>query len=59
MSRLYRHISLWSVMKKKPLCTVHKAHGVDPSNGVPNWISCVTALPMSDLIASGSWFELI
>ncbi len=54
MSRLYRHISLWSVMKKKPLCTVHKAHGVDPSNGVPNWISCVTALPMSDLIASGS-----
>ncbi len=41
-------------MKKKPLCTVHRAHGVDPSSGDPNWISALTCLPMSDLVASGS-----
>ncbi len=41
-------------MKKKPLCTVHRAHGVDSSSGAPNWVSAVTCLPMSDLVASGS-----
>ena len=40
-------------MKKKPTSTIQSAHGVDPSNGVPNWLSAIAAYPMSDLIASG------
>ena len=41
-------------MRKKPLCTVAAAHGRDPTNGEPNWVSAVAPLPMTDLLASGS-----
>ena len=44
------------MMKKKPLFTVRAAHGVDPINQVPHWISAIASLPMTDLIASGENF---
>lgn len=47
------HLSLWGTQKKRPLCTVPSSHGVDPKNGVANWVSAVAALPMTDLVASG------
>ncbi len=61
------HLSVWGTMKKKPLCTVEAAHGREqnvpdglgefgPSGAdesVPNWVSAIAALPMTDLIASG------
>ncbi|KAG8241615.1 pre-rRNA processing protein [Homalodisca vitripennis] len=47
-------ICLWGVLKKKPLCIIHGAHGVDLSNNQPNWINSISCLPNSDLIASGS-----
>ncbi|XP_034830523.1 U3 small nucleolar RNA-interacting protein 2 [Maniola hyperantus] len=46
-------ICLWSVLKKKPLCTVTKAHGSE--NDVPRWISSLTTLLNSDIFASGSY----
>ncbi|KAH9508146.1 pre-rRNA processing protein [Bulinus truncatus] len=47
-------ISLWSVLKKKPLTTVRNAHGPNEGVGDENWISSVAALQHSDLVASGS-----
>lgn len=47
-------ICVWSVMKKKPLCTVKEAHGINPQNAQPLWITAVAALVNSDLVASGS-----
>lgn len=47
-------LCLWGFNKKKPLFVVDNAHGFDPSNGQPNWISALSVLPNSDLIASGS-----
>ncbi|CAK1546998.1 unnamed protein product [Leptosia nina] len=46
-------ISLWSVLKKKPLFSVTEAHGVD--NAVPRWITSLATLLNSDLFASGSY----
>jgi hypothetical protein len=40
-------------MKKKPLSTVHNAHGKDPVNQEPRWISAIATLPSTDLIATG------
>jgi len=48
------HVSLWNVMKKKPVCTIEKAHGSDPANNDPRWISAITTMHNTDLIASGS-----
>lgn len=45
-------ICLWSVLKKKPLCTVPEAHG--SCNEVPRWITSLATLLNSDLFASGS-----
>lgn len=46
-------ISLWGLLKKKPLVTVQQAHGMqDESN--PYWITSITVFPNTDLIASGS-----
>jgi ribosomal RNA-processing protein 9 len=53
------HISLWGNMKKKPLFTLQSAHGNDPVNGEPNWVSALATLPMSDLIASGMLRSLL
>ena len=48
-------VCLWGVGKKKPLCSVSRAHGLDPESRLPRWISAVAALTNSDLVASGSW----
>ena len=48
------HVSLWNVMKKKPVSTITRAHGSDSSNNDPRWISAITTLHNTDLIASGS-----
>lgn len=45
-------ICLWSVMKKKPIVTIKDAH---PGQGLTSpWITSVTALVNSDLVATGS-----
>jgi hypothetical protein len=49
----YSKISLWSALKKKPLHTINNAHGSDPSNQEPRWISALATLPSTDLIATG------
>ncbi|XP_023943218.2 U3 small nucleolar RNA-interacting protein 2 [Bicyclus anynana] len=46
-------ICLWSVLKKKPLCTVTEAHGLD--NNVPRWITSLATHLNSDIFASGSY----
>lgn len=46
-------ICLWSVLKKKPLCTISEAHGSD--NEVPRWITSLATLLNSDVFASGSY----
>lgn len=47
-------ICVWGVLKKKPLCTLSQAHGIDATNNEPNWISSISCIPNSDLIVSGS-----
>lgn len=49
-----RMLALWSVTKKRPLCSVPRSHGCDPASGLPRWVSSVAALLSSDLVASGS-----
>lgn len=46
-------LCVWSVLKKKPLCTITEAHGVD--NEVPRWITSLATLLNSDVFASGSY----
>ncbi|XP_059059139.1 U3 small nucleolar RNA-interacting protein 2 [Achroia grisella] len=46
-------LCVWSVLKKKPLCTVNEAHGID--NDVPRWITSLATLLNSDVFASGSY----
>lgn len=46
-------ICIWSVLKKKPLCTVLEAHGSE--NDVPRWITSLATLLNSDVFASGSY----
>ncbi|XP_046959818.1 U3 small nucleolar RNA-interacting protein 2 [Vanessa cardui] len=50
-------ICLWSVLKKKPLCTVTEAHGSE--NEVPRWITSLATLLNSDVFASGSYDNYI
>ncbi|XP_034725083.1 U3 small nucleolar RNA-interacting protein 2 isoform X1 [Etheostoma cragini] len=49
-------VSLWSVNKKKPLCTVKQAHGRHGDAGLeqPYWVASVAALQNSDTVASGA-----
>ncbi|XP_037535279.1 U3 small nucleolar RNA-interacting protein 2 isoform X2 [Nematolebias whitei] len=49
-------LCLWSVNKKKPLCTVKQAHGCHGDSGLeqPHWVASVAALQNSDTVASGS-----
>ena len=51
----FSSLSLWSVMKKKPLLTYKNAHHSEGSelSVEENWITAVTALHNTDLIASG------
>ncbi|KAL0840976.1 hypothetical protein ABMA28_014762 [Loxostege sticticalis] len=46
-------LCIWSVLKKKPLCTVTEAHGAE--NDVPRWITSLATLLNSDVFASGSY----
>ncbi|XP_034476765.1 U3 small nucleolar RNA-interacting protein 2 [Drosophila innubila] len=46
-------ISLWSAMKKKPICTTQLAHGLG-DNGVANWITAIAVVVNTDLVATGS-----
>ena len=52
----FSSLSLWSVMKKKPLLTYKNAHHSEGSelSVEENWITAVTALHNTDLIASGN-----
>ncbi|CAG2182816.1 unnamed protein product, partial [Oppiella nova] len=45
-------ISLWAVLKKKPLTTYPVAHGLGTS--APNWVTALAVMRNTDLIASGS-----
>jgi len=46
---------VWSASKKKPVCIVKNAHGIEEGErGNARWIVSVAAFPYSDLIASGS-----
>nr|XP_033782503.1 U3 small nucleolar RNA-interacting protein 2 [Geotrypetes seraphini] len=49
-------VALWSVSKKKPLAMVKQAHGVHGDHGLeqPYWISSVSAMLNSDVVATGS-----
>lgn len=47
-------ICLWSSLKKKPLYTVHNAHGFSSLNSEANWISALAVFSNTDLIVSGS-----
>lgn len=46
-------ICVWSVLKKKPLCVVPEAHGIE--NEVPRWITSLATLINSDVFVSGSY----
>lgn len=50
-------LCVWSVLKKKPLCTVTEAHGSE--NNVPRWITSLATLLNSDVFASGSYDNFI
>lgn len=47
-------ICVWGMLKKKPLCILSQAHGIDATNDEPNWISSISCIPNSDLLVSGS-----
>lgn len=47
-------LCVWGTKKKKPLCTVEFAHGIAAQNKEPNWISSISTLTNTDLVASGS-----
>ncbi|KAK2589024.1 hypothetical protein KPH14_001867 [Odynerus spinipes] len=47
-------LCVWGCLKKKPLCSVPEAHGIDENNGQPMWISSIATLLNTDLVASGS-----
>ncbi|XP_012223162.1 U3 small nucleolar RNA-interacting protein 2 [Linepithema humile] len=47
-------LCVWGCLKKKPLCSVVEAHGIDETNGQPMWISSIATLLNTDLVASGS-----
>jgi len=46
-------LCIWGCLKKKPLCSVVEAHGMDEINGQPMWISSIATLLNTDLVASG------
>lgn len=46
-------LCLWNANKKKPTSEITLAHG-KAVTGEPNWISAITTLVNSDIIASGS-----
>ena len=56
---LHSSLSLWSVTKKKPLCTVPNAHckpenSSDECTPDESWITSIASLQSTDLLASGN-----
>ncbi len=60
---IFSSLSVWGVMKKKPLVTVRQAHSckaqsattpVESASSQEHWITAVTAFQNSDLVASGT-----
>lgn len=49
---LFRAVSLWSALKKKPICTTQLAHGLG-ENKVANWLTAVAVVVNTDLVATG------
>lgn len=47
-------LCVWSLMRKKPLCVIQNAHGINVTNQQPHWISSVASFVNTDLVASGS-----
>ncbi|XP_076357390.1 U3 small nuclear riboprotein factor 55K isoform X2 [Tachypleus tridentatus] len=47
-------LSVWGVLKKKPVTSVQLAHGHAPENQLPFWICSVASLQNTDIVASGS-----
>lgn len=47
-------ICVWSILRKKPICIINNSHGTNVINKQPNWVTSVTCLMNTDLIASGS-----
>lgn len=52
-------ICLWSSMKKKPVYTMHEAHGLNPVSGTPNWIVSIATYLYTDMFATGSFDGII
>jgi len=48
------HLAVWGATRKKPLAIEWACHGRDPINDDPYWISAMTTLFNSDMIATGS-----
>ncbi|VDM59750.1 unnamed protein product [Angiostrongylus costaricensis] len=46
-------LCVWSIWKKKPLVVRPLIHGLR-APGVPRWVICISAVPFSDLVATGS-----
>ncbi|XP_060525826.1 U3 small nucleolar RNA-interacting protein 2 [Cylas formicarius] len=47
-------ICVWSILRKKPLQCIERAHGENEGNHQANWITAVCGLMNTDLFASGS-----
>lgn len=47
-------LCVWSILRKKPLCCIQNAHGIDTSNDQPYWITAIAAHLNTDLVATGS-----
>lgn len=48
------NVALWGTLKKKPLCVVQNAHGVNTNVNEGFWISSVACISNSEVFASGS-----
>ncbi|RXG53752.1 U3 small nucleolar RNA-interacting protein 2 [Armadillidium vulgare] len=47
-------LALWTTLKKKPHSVIQAAHGKNPENNEPFWLTSVASLVNTDVIASGS-----
>lgn len=48
----FSSISLWGLLKKKPLAIIPNAHGMGQSEA--NWIDSIAVVKNTDLVASGN-----
>ncbi|WKX94799.1 hypothetical protein Q1695_011792 [Nippostrongylus brasiliensis] len=46
-------LCVWSIWKKKPVVVRQQIHGLR-APGDPRWVICISAVPFSDLVATGS-----